>query len=137
MLIPIALGFLLPLIQLWPDLTRDDRASFPRPPDEYPGLEMLLFLTSAFLVAALLGRGLWRGSRFVHVVAIMWWLLVEAGYGAYNVLINRYGWSHVTNFTEVGFFGGALPVAAGILAAVLLLLPASWRWTHHRGLARP
>lgn len=135
--IPIALAFLLPLVQLWPDITRDDREFFPSPPDRYPGLEMLLFLISAFLVATLLGRGLWRGSRFVHVVAILWWLVVEAGFGAYNLLINRFDWSRVTNFSELGFFDGALPIAVGVVAAVLLLFPASWRWTHHRGLARP
>ena len=98
---------------------------------------MLLFLLSAFLVAALLGRGLWRGSRFVHIVAIVWWLFVEAGFGAYNLLINRYDWALIANFSGVGFFQGALPIGVGLGAAALLSLPASWRWSHQRRLARP
>ena len=135
--IPVALGFLLPLVQLWPDLTTDRETGFGRSGEEYRGLGMLLFLVSAFLVAALLARGMWRGSRFVQIVAILWWLLVEAGYGAFNLLLNGYEWSAISSFSEVGFFHGALPIAAGLLAVVLLVLPASWRWTHHRGLARP
>ena len=136
--IPVALGFLLPLVQLWPELTSEPAAGgFGRRPEEYRGLGMLLGLIAAYLIAALLARGLWRGSRFVHIVAILWWLLIEAGFGAYNLLINDYEWSHITSFSEIGFFNGALPIAVGLVAAVLLLLPASWRWTHHRGLARP
>ena len=136
-MIPIALGFLLPLVQLWPDVRFGFAPRSGRLPDQYPLLGMLLFSLSHFLTAALLGRGLWRGSRFVHVVAILWWLFVEAGVGAYNLLINDYDWSLIKNLTQIGFFHGALPIAVGLLCTVLLLLPASWRWTHHRGLARP
>lgn len=136
-MIPVALAFLLPLVQLWPELTGGASAGERFGRNTFPGLRILLTLMAAFLVAALLGRGLWRGSRFVHVAAIAWWLFVEAGFGAYNLLINDYEWSAVANFTQVGFFQGALPIGIGLLAAVLLFLPASWRWTHHRGLARP
>lgn len=137
-IVPIVLAFVLPFVQLWPELTRESSAArFGSPPEDYRALGVLLFLIAALLTAALLGRGLWRGSRFVHVVAILWWLLAEAGLGAYNLLINGYEWSAVFNFTDIGFFHGALPIALGLLAVVLLILPASWRWTHHRGLARP
>lgn len=132
-LVTIALLLVLPLLQLWP---RIRAGFFLGGPNEFEPLNTLLRLWAEYLFLALVVHGLWRRSKFVHIVAIVWQLQVLA-LGAYTMILNDYGWDYVLNFSPGGFFYGTLPIVVGLVGVVLLLLPTSWRWTsHHRALSR-
>ena len=80
----------------------------------------LLFL---FVVAV----GLWNRLRWVWVAALAWQVLIVTQ-GTFNIWINEYDASYITRFTQIGFWHGALPIAAGLLGLILLLWPSTRRW---------
>lgn len=125
----VALTIALPLLQLWP---RVEGGAFSQP-TEFWFVNTLVQLWFRALFVALIVHGLWRSSRFVHVVAILW-LLETLGLGLFTMFRNDFGWSYVIDFGSAGFYFGALPIAVGLIGTVLLCLPASWAWTslHNR-----
>lgn len=125
----LTLAILLAVAQLWPRI----EAGVFSGPTEFWFVNSLVQLWFRALFLALLVHGLWRGSRFVHIVAILW-LLETAALGLYTMFRNDYDWSYVVNLTAGGFYFGALPILVGLVGTVLLSLPPSWAWTslHNR-----
>ncbi|MGH2805897.1 MAG: hypothetical protein ACRDKT_01350 [Actinomycetota bacterium] len=90
-------------------------------------LRYLVDLANLVIVLGLIANGLWRRSRIAWLLAILW-QVVSAGYGGVHVVSNGYGWAAVSNFTQVGFYEGALPLVVGATNIVLLLLHATRAW---------
>jgi hypothetical protein len=91
------------------------------------GASYLVTYSMLAITLGLIADGLWRRSRNVWLLAILW-LLIDAGYGALHILTNGYGWNAITALTQVGFYEGALPLIVGAFNLVLLLLPATRAW---------
>jgi len=101
-------------------------------PGGFGALRMLLELTGSYVVVALVVHGLWRGSRFVHIVAILW-QLVWIGWGVHSVALNAFDWSIIWDIDRSGFYFVGAPSLMAAAALVMLLLGSSWAWTsHHR-----
>jgi hypothetical protein len=91
------------------------------------GASYLVTYSMLAITLALIADGLWRRSRNVWALAILW-LLIDAGYGALHIATNGYGWDAVTSLTQVGFYEGAVPMVVGAINLVLLLLPVTRAW---------
>lgn len=115
----------LPLVQLWPDV-RVGLAFSVEEPRVYiiPTVLSLLFKLS---IATTMAWGVIERSTFIHRAAMVWQLAV-AGFGAYTIYLNRYGWDSIRAFSQGSFFHGVLPIATGLISILVLLLPASRRW---------
>jgi len=44
--------------------------------------------------------------------------LRDAAFGAFNFFLNDYDLSPITNFTQIAFFHGALPIAVGVIVLI-------------------
>ena len=123
----VVLMILLPLVRLVPDIASGTLFVQRFGEHEFEPWNTLLALFSEFVVIGLVVHGLWRGSRFVWIIGLLL-ALRDAGFGLFNILLNDYDMSFITNFTQVGFFHGAWPIAVGVAVIVLLLMPSSVRW---------
>jgi hypothetical protein len=91
------------------------------------GVARLFQLISPLLITALIVHGLLHRFRFVWAIAIAL-QLIKAGYGVINLVINDYPFRWILEVRQIPFYGGALPIAVGIVSLILLLLPTTQRW---------
>lgn len=118
------------LIAIW---LLDDIVSFLvfRPTDAFgQGLEQSFIVTVLqfayrLLLPLLFGIGLLKRMHFAWILAFVWQAL-SASFGVLTFTLGSYGWSDITS--QIGLYGGALPIIVGVVSFVILLLPTIQRW---------